>query len=82
MTGRPRHYTEAQYEDIRRRYQLYLDNLPSKIAKEYGLSRSWINRVGKGLVCLPRHLKNHQLRLRYTSTLAMLHTSKPTTNGQ
>lgn len=40
--------TRAQAEDVIRRYRAYIDNAPSKIAADYGLSKEAILRYARG----------------------------------
>ena len=52
MMGRPRLLNESQADDLRRRYQLFKDNKPSKLWKDFGISpqamRHYLKRRHKG----------------------------------
>jgi DNA invertase Pin-like site-specific DNA recombinase len=47
MLGRKPLFTREQAAEIARRYELFMDNRPGRIAREYGVEISTVRRYGK-----------------------------------
>lgn len=76
MMGRPPRLTLSDLKMIWVRYNLYRQNLPGRIAADYGITDRYVSAIGKHIdPCQPRPLRKQLQESRSTS-------SPKTSNGQ